>query len=115
MSAISRDVEQLTAQAIGPHHQYPDGLMLFTGTMFTPTAARPGGDGAFRHEPGDVVTIRCDRLGALRNVVDYSDSIEPWTFGIGRLLQNLAHRGLLSSPAAPAAPKSDPDPEDGKA
>jgi fumarylacetoacetate (FAA) hydrolase family protein len=95
MAAISRDIEQLTAQAIGAHHQYPDGLMLFTGTMFTPTAARPGGEGAFRHLPGDVVAIHCDRLGTLRNAVDYSDSIEPWTFGIGELLHNLARRGLL--------------------
>jgi fumarylacetoacetate (FAA) hydrolase family protein len=111
MAAISRDVEQLTAQAIGAHHQYPDGLMLFTGTMFTPTAPRPGGDGAFRHEPGDVVTIRCDRLGMLRNVVDYSDSIERWTFGIGQLMQSLARRGLLIPEQAPALPRK-PDLED---
>ena len=44
MSQISRDPLDLVGQAIGPHHQYPDGFMLFLGTMFAPTAGprRPG-------------------------------------------------------------------------
>jgi fumarylacetoacetate (FAA) hydrolase family protein len=95
MVEISRRLEDLVAQTIGSHHQYPDGIVLFTGTMFTPTAARPGCDGAFSHRPGDVVRVRCNRLGTLHNVVDYADAIEPWTFGIGELMRNLAHRGLL--------------------
>src|SRR3546814_3854287 len=36
LAAISRDVEDLVAQAVNADHQYPDGLVLFLGTMFAP-------------------------------------------------------------------------------
>ncbi|HLY80486.1 MAG TPA: fumarylacetoacetate hydrolase, partial [Caulobacteraceae bacterium] len=36
MRQISRDPLDLVAAAIGPTHQYPDGVMLFLGTMFAP-------------------------------------------------------------------------------
>ena len=39
MSLISRDPLELVRHAFGPHHQYPDGFMLFLGTMFAPTRA----------------------------------------------------------------------------
>ncbi len=97
VSSISRDVEDLVSQAMGEHHQYPDGMMLFTGTMFTPSAHREGFDGGFGHRRGDLVQIRCDRLGALRNTVDHTNAIAPWSFGIAALMRNLCARGYLKS------------------
>src|SRR4029079_13624897 len=34
VSQISRDPLELVEHAMGRHHQYPDGMMLFLGTMF---------------------------------------------------------------------------------
>jgi fumarylacetoacetate (FAA) hydrolase family protein len=92
---ISRDPLDLAGQAIGPNHQYPDGLMLFLGTMFAPTQDRHGPGLGFTHEIGDVVTIATPSLGALANRVNYADAIAPWTFGAGALMRSLAARGLL--------------------
>ena len=93
MRRISRDPEDLVRQTIGATHQYPDGFVLFLGTMFAPTALR-GGAG-FTHKPGDVVTISAGALGALVNRVTHSDAAPPWTFGVRALMDNLAGRGLL--------------------
>ncbi|MBO9509194.1 fumarylacetoacetate hydrolase family protein [Thalassospira sp. A3_1] len=95
MSQISRSPESLAAQACGKHHQYPDGFMLFLGTMFAPTDDRGGKGKGFTHEMGDLVTISTPCLGKLCNQVDRSDAIAPWTFGITALMTNLAARGLL--------------------
>jgi fumarylacetoacetate (FAA) hydrolase family protein len=95
LAEISRDPLDLAQQALGPNHQYPDGLMLFLGTMFAPTQDRHGPGLGFTHEVGDVVTIATPSLGALTNRVDYADAITPWTFGAGALMRNLAARGLL--------------------
>ena len=57
MAKISRDPLDLVAQAIGPHHQYPDGFVLFCGTMFAPVQDRHGPGQGFTHAIGDVVTI----------------------------------------------------------
>jgi fumarylacetoacetate (FAA) hydrolase family protein len=95
LAKISRDIEDLTAQALGPHHQYPDGLLLFTGTMFAPVKDRGIPGRGFTHQSGDLVTITSPRLGGLVNRVTPSDKAEPWTFGIGALMRNLAKRGLL--------------------
>ncbi|WP_404420550.1 fumarylacetoacetate hydrolase family protein [Thalassospira australica] len=95
MSQISRPPESLAAQACGKHHQYPDGFMLFLGTMFAPTDDRGGAGKGFTHEMGDLVTISTPCLGTLCNQVDRSDAIAPWTFGITALMTNLAARGLL--------------------
>jgi len=65
MSRISRDPLDLVAQAIGPNHRYPDGLMLFLGTMFAPTADRFEPGQGFTHVVGDIVTVHTPRLGAL--------------------------------------------------
>jgi fumarylacetoacetate (FAA) hydrolase family protein len=92
---ISRDPLDLASQAIGPNHQYPDGLLLFLGTMFAPTQDRHGPGLGFTHEVGDVVTIATPALGALANRVNYADAIAPWTFGAGALMRNLGARGLL--------------------
>lgn len=95
MSQISRTPESLVSQAIGKHHQYPDGIMLFLGTMFAPTDDRGGAGKGFTHEMGDLVSISTPSLGKLVNQVDRSDAIKPWTFGISALMNNLARRGLL--------------------
>ena len=95
MAMISRDPLDLVGQAIGANHQYPDGLMLFLGTMFAPTQDRLGPGQGFTHVIGDAVTIATPALGALVNWVNRSDRIEPWTFGVRALMKNLAQRDLL--------------------
>ncbi|MCM2130234.1 fumarylacetoacetate hydrolase family protein [Larsenimonas rhizosphaerae] len=82
MRQISRDPLDLVRQTVGPHHQYPDGFMLFLGTMFSPILDRDGEGQGFTHHVGDLVTIATPALGALVNRVDRSDRLPPWTFGI---------------------------------
>ncbi len=96
LSKISRDPTDLVRHAMGDTHQYPDGMVLMTGTLFAPTEQRtPGGHG-FTHMVGDVVSIRSPKLGTLTNRVNYCDKIAPWTFGVSALMRNLARRGLLA-------------------
>lgn len=95
MSLISRDVADLAAQTINAHHQYPDGLALFLGTLFAPTHDRDGEGQGFTHKVGDIVRISADKLGALSNRVTHSHLAPPWTFGAGDLMLNLSRRGLL--------------------
>ncbi|MDB5946627.1 MAG: fumarylacetoacetate hydrolase [Ramlibacter sp.] len=97
MAQISRDPLDLVQQTIGKHHQYPDGFMLFLGTMFAPTQDRDHPGGGFTHKPGDVVRISSAMLGTLENTVNFSDRIAPWDFGLRDLFANLAARGLLSA------------------
>ncbi|MFN3661799.1 fumarylacetoacetate hydrolase family protein [Yoonia sp.] len=96
MAKISRDPSDIVAQTIGRHHQYPDGLLLFLGTLFAPVQDRDTPGQGFTHKPGDVVTISEDRLGSLRNTVQLSTTCPEWTFGTGALMRNLAKRGLLT-------------------
>jgi fumarylacetoacetate (FAA) hydrolase family protein len=95
IAEISRDPLDLVGQAIGANHQYPDGFMLFLGTMFAPTKDRHGPGQGFTHVVGDVVTVTTPTLGALVNRVDTTDRIARWTFGAAALMVNLAKRGLL--------------------
>ncbi|AGS24113.1 fumarylacetoacetate hydrolase protein (plasmid) [Rhizobium etli] len=95
MSQISRDPTDLVKQTLGPHHQYPDGFMLFLGTLFAPTQDRDAAKQGFTHKIGDVVEISSAGLGALVNTVRLSTECPPWTFGISALMRNLATRGLL--------------------
>ena len=95
MREISRDPLDLVAQTIGPHHQYPDGLMLFMGTLFAPVEDRDEPGQGFTHRIGDVVTISSPGLGSLVNTVRLSTDCPPWTFGTTALMRNLARRGLL--------------------
>lgn len=95
MSQISRDPLELVDHAMGRHHQYPDGMMLFLGTMFAPTIDRFGPGQGFTHAIGDVVEVSTPALGRLVNRVDHTDRIAPWTFGAAALMTNLARRGLL--------------------
>ena len=94
MARISRDPLDLVAQTIAAH-QYPDGFMLFLGTLFAPIEDRDHPGGGFTHKLGDEVSIRSARLGELRNRVTHSESAAPWRFGIRALMENLARRGLL--------------------
>jgi len=98
LKMISRDPLELVGHAIGPNHQYPDGLVLFLGTMFAPTQDRFAPGQGFTHAIGDVVAISTARLGTLVNRVNTSDRIEPWRYGITALMRDLARRGLLKNP-----------------
>jgi fumarylacetoacetate (FAA) hydrolase family protein len=95
MAEISRDPEELVAHTIGRHHQYPDGLMLFLGTLFAPTEDRDVPGEGFTHKLGDRVTIAAPGLGRLVNTVRLSTECPEWTFGIASLMRNLSSRGLL--------------------
>ncbi len=95
MAEISRDPLDLVAQTIGPHHQYPDGVMLFMGTLFAPVEDRDEPGQGFTHKLGDVVTIANAELGRLTNTVRLSTECAPWNFGAAALMRNLAGRGLL--------------------
>jgi fumarylacetoacetate (FAA) hydrolase family protein len=95
MAMISRDPLDIVEQAIGPFHQYPDGMLLFLGTMFAPTDDRFSPGQGFTHVVGDIVTVATPKLGALTNRVNHADKIAPWTFGITALMENLARRRLL--------------------
>jgi fumarylacetoacetate (FAA) hydrolase family protein len=95
MREISRDPTELVAHTIGRHHQYPDGFVLFLGTLFAPIQDRDHPGQGFTHKTGDRVEIAAPQLGRLVNTVTYAEEAEPWVFGIGALMRNLAARGLL--------------------
>jgi fumarylacetoacetate (FAA) hydrolase family protein len=95
LSMISRDPLDIVTHAINPNHHYPDGFMLFLGTMFAPTQDRHGPGAGFTHDVGDTVRIGTPRLGTLVNRVEHCERTAPWAFGIGALMANLAQRGLL--------------------
>jgi fumarylacetoacetate (FAA) hydrolase family protein len=95
IARISRDPADLVAQMIGPNHQYPDGVVLFLGTMFAPIEDRDEPGQGFTHKLGDMVTIAAPQLGRLVNRMRLTHECEPWTFGTGALMRNLARRGLL--------------------
>lgn len=94
MAEISRDPLNLVEQCLSEHH-YPDGFVLFCGTLFAPTQDRDEPGAGFTHKVGDVVTIRSERLGTLQNPVLTSRDAPPWTTGIAAFARNLAERGLI--------------------
>ncbi|MDF8356429.1 fumarylacetoacetate hydrolase family protein [Ensifer adhaerens] len=95
MKEISRDPLDLVSQTIGTHHQYPDGFMLFMGTLFAPVEDRDVPGQGFTHKLGDVVTISNAQLGSLMNTVRLSTECSPWTFGASHLMRNLSARQLI--------------------
>ena len=95
IAKISRDPSDLVAQTVGSVHQYPDGFVLFLGTMFAPVKDRDTKGQGFTHKADDIVTIAAPQLGRLVNRMRMSDDCEPWTFGIGALMRNLARRKVL--------------------
>ena len=95
MARIARDPEDLAGQLLNPHHAYPDGAVLYLGTMFAPVEDRDAVGKGFTHKTGDIVTIATPMLGRLVNRIRPTDQCERWTFGAGALMRNLAGRGVL--------------------
>ncbi len=95
IAMISRDPADLVAQMVNAHHRYPDGAVLFLGTMFAPVKDRDFQGQGFTHKTNDIVTIAAPKLGRLTNRMRPTDQCEPWSFGAGALMRNLARRGLL--------------------
>ena len=95
MNRISRDPADLVGEMLGPHHQYPDGAVLFLGTLFAPTKDRDAPGQGFTHHVGDIVTVAAPELGSLVNRMRRCPDCEPWRFAASHLMRNLARRGLL--------------------
>ncbi len=95
LGKISRDPADLMAATIGENHRYPDGLVLYLGTMFAPVEDRDAAGQGFTHKVGDIVTIASPRLGRLQNEIVHSADAEPWTYGTAALMRNLAKRRLI--------------------
>ncbi|ORA39190.1 fumarylacetoacetate hydrolase family protein [Mycobacterium aquaticum] len=100
MREISRDVVALAEYTVGDAHQYPDGIVLYTGTLFSPTHDRGGVGMGFTHHLGDIVRISSPKLGTLVNRVNHSEKAGRWTFGVRGLINNLAARGLIGKVGA---------------
>ncbi len=95
MSQISRSPEAIVGATVGRHHQYPDGLVVYLGTMFAPVKDRGGAGKGFTHKLGDVVSISTPSLGTLSNTVRLATEAAPWTYGTSHLLRDLAKADLL--------------------
>jgi fumarylacetoacetate (FAA) hydrolase family protein len=95
ISKISRDPADLVAQMVNAHHRFPDGAVLFLGTMFAPVEDRGAAGKGFTHKTGDIVTVAAPGLGRLVNRMMPTDRCEPWVFGTAALMRNLARRGML--------------------
>jgi fumarylacetoacetate (FAA) hydrolase family protein len=95
MKKISRSPASLAKATLNPHHQYPDGFVLFCGTVFAPTQDRDAKGQGFTHKHGDRVSVANPKIGALFNTVRATNDCPPWVFGSSHLMRNLAGRGLL--------------------
>ena len=95
MELISRPPQDIVSQTIGPHHRYPDGFVLYFGTMFAPVTDRGATGRGFTHKQGDIVAVASRSLGTLANVMQHCDACAPWTFGVADLMRNLALRKLV--------------------
>jgi len=95
MAQISRSPEALVASAIGRHHQYPDGFVLYLGTMFAPVKDRGGAGKGFTHKAGDIVSISTPSLGTLSNRVKLATECPEWTYGASHLMRDLSGAGLI--------------------
>jgi len=91
VARLSRPFEDLIDAAYGSHHQYPDGFVLYTGTLFAPTQDRGTPGAGFTHKTGDRVTIGSPHIGTLVNEVAPTHEVQPWRFGV-RALMDYAHR-----------------------
>ena len=92
---ISRDLADLSSQMLGRHHQYPDGAILYTGTMYSPIKDRDAPGKGFTHKMGDIVTVSTPKLGAIVSRMQSAYDCPPWTFGSSHLMRNLAKRKLI--------------------
>jgi fumarylacetoacetate (FAA) hydrolase family protein len=95
MRKISRSPESIAKATLNQHHQYPDGFVLYCGTLFAPTQDRSAKGQGFTHKFGDNVSVANPKLGVLYNTVRSTDQCHPWSFGVSHLMRNLAERGLL--------------------
>ncbi len=95
MARIARDPVDLAGQLLNAHHAFPDGAVLFLGTMFAPVEDRDAPGKGFTHKTGDIVTIATPKLGRLVNRIRPTDACERWTFGTSALMRNLAKRDLI--------------------
>jgi fumarylacetoacetate (FAA) hydrolase family protein len=95
MARISRSPQKLVDATLNQHHQYPDGFVLYCGTVFAPTQDRGAKGQGFTHHHGDVVSVSNPKLGTLINTVRATNDCPPWEFGASHLMRNLAARGLL--------------------
>jgi fumarylacetoacetate (FAA) hydrolase family protein len=95
MRKISRSPESLAKATLNQHHQYPDGFVLYCGTLFAPTQDRDVKGQGFTHKHGDHVSVANPKLGVLFNTVRSTEQCPPWEFGASHLMRNLAGRGLL--------------------
>jgi fumarylacetoacetate (FAA) hydrolase family protein len=95
LAKISRDPADLVGQLINAHHRFPDGAVLFLGTVFAPVEDRDAKGKGFTHKLHDIVTIAAPRLGRLTNRIRHTDQCEPWAFGAAALMRNLAGRGVI--------------------
>ena len=86
LSRISRDPSDLVDQLIGPHHQYPDGVVLFLGTMFAPTDDRDVPGMGFSHKIGDIVRIKSDNSALLPTRAAQTIA-RPGDFGVSQLMR----------------------------
>ncbi|ODP38757.1 fumarylacetoacetate hydrolase [Sphingomonas turrisvirgatae] len=91
MNQISRDPLDLVRQTLS-EHQYPDGFVLFLGTLFAPVQDRDEPGRGFTHKVGDTVRIHSPALGTLTNRMTTSKQAAPWTFGIRHLYRTMAAR-----------------------
>jgi fumarylacetoacetate (FAA) hydrolase family protein len=94
MRKISRPPAELVRQALS-QHDYPDGFVLFLGTLFAPTQDRDTPGRGFTHKIGDEVRIGNASLGTLVNRVTHCNAAPPWRMGTLALMRNLAGRGML--------------------
>ena len=94
VGALSRTFERLVEATLGDHHQYPDGCVILTGTLFAPTQDRDVPGDGFTHRHGDVVTIANPRLGRLVSTVGPTEQLTPWTYGVRQLVADLSAAGL---------------------
>ena len=92
LSQISRDPVDIVAQTINENHQYPDGFVLFLGTMFAPIQDRAVKGQGFTHVEGDLVTVAASKLGRLTNRMRPSGACEAWEFGLTALIAALTRR-----------------------
>ncbi|MBL4598298.1 MAG: hypothetical protein JKX93_04940 [Rhizobiaceae bacterium] len=92
ISEISRDLTDLVSQTINENHQYPDGFVLYTGTMFSPTKDRGAPGQGFTHHVGDLVSISSPKLGMLLNRVNHTSKVDPWDYGVSDLMRTLNAR-----------------------
>jgi fumarylacetoacetate (FAA) hydrolase family protein len=95
MSRIARDPADLAGQLLNDHHAYPDGAVLYLGTMFAPVDDRDAPGKGFTHKTGDIVTVASPKLGRLVNRIRPTNECERWTFGVAALMRNLARRALI--------------------